>query len=165
MLTAEMANELLAYDPATGALTWKTAIRPAIRPGDPAGRGKPNSAGYLRVGIDGRSYLQHRVIWLMVTGEWPPQEIDHRDRDRANNRWANLRAASPSQNVANTARRNAPTGSNRGVSYDHRKKAWRAYATKNGRQYFGGYFKYDHQAAAAATALRNRLHGEFAHHG
>ena len=164
MLTAETANSLLAYDPHTGALTWKVSRRHDVKPGDLAGRGKPNSAGYLRVGIHRRSYLQHRVIWLMVTGEWPAEEIDHRDGNRTNNRWRNLRSASPEQNSANRPRWNAPPGSTRGANYDPRKKAWRAYATKNGRQYFGGYFKYDHQAAAAAAALRNRLHGEFARH-
>jgi len=53
------------------------------------------------VSIDGREYRAHRLSWLYVCGEWPPRDIDHWDMDRSNNRWTNLRLATPGQNNAN----------------------------------------------------------------
>lgn len=98
--TAERARELLDYDQETGALTWRVGHRAGARAGGDAGR------GYRTVSIDGRRYLEHRLIWLHVTGEWPSNEVDHRDKDRGNNRWCNLRLATHPQNSANRRVRN-----------------------------------------------------------
>lgn len=164
MLTNQKASELLAYDPLTGQLTWKVSPCPRIKAGDLAGAGKPNGEGYLRVGVEQKSYLQHRVIWLLVTGNWPQGDIDHADGDRANNRWANLRQASRAENLANAKRKSPRTGSSRGASYDKHRQLWRACVTQNRRQHFGGYFQTEAEAAEAAAALRTSLHGAFARH-
>ena len=56
--------------------------------------------GYVHVQVGARSYYAHCIIWCWVTGEWPENEVDHRDLNRANNIWLNLREATPSQNCA-----------------------------------------------------------------
>ncbi|HFN3771038.1 TPA: HNH endonuclease signature motif containing protein, partial [Enterobacter hormaechei] len=89
-LTAEMVRELLEYDPTTGLLTWKTC-RKKVQKGSVAGSVCGNGRKlYVKVRI-GRLYRAHRLIWLLVTGEWPKCHIDHVDNDGTNNRWSNLR--------------------------------------------------------------------------
>ena len=47
--------------------------------------------GYLAFSIAGVHYYEHRLVWAWVTGADPAQHIDHRDRNRTNNRFWNLR--------------------------------------------------------------------------
>lgn len=56
--------------------------------------------GYRVIGIDGRVYKEHQLAWVIMTGEKAPQ-VDHKDRDKGNNKWANLRKADTSKNKAN----------------------------------------------------------------
>jgi hypothetical protein len=101
-LAASTVRALLAYNRRTGALTWRVA-RGRVAAGAPAGSWKKR---YLYVGLFGETYLAHRVIWLIVTGRWPKQDIDHRDTDSANNRFRNLRDASKTVNMRNRRRSN-----------------------------------------------------------
>lgn len=117
-------RERVAYDPATGALTWrhcgpehfKNHLGWRIWHGKFAG--KPvmkRRRGYIVVTIShaGREiHCQgHRVAWALMTGAWPEHEVDHEDRDHSNNRWKNLRPATHQQNQWNrTANRNSKTG-------------------------------------------------------
>lgn len=56
--------------------------------------------GYRRSKINGRSVVAHRVIWKLVYGV-DPHEIDHINHDRADNRLANLRDVTRSENLKN----------------------------------------------------------------
>jgi hypothetical protein len=56
-----------------------------------------------------RSIFQaHRLAWIYMTGEWPEEQIDHINRMRSDNRFCNLREATASQNVRNSARKERP---------------------------------------------------------
>jgi hypothetical protein len=58
--------------------------------------------GYRVVKIHQKSYLAHRIIWKLVTGDDPSEfDIDHIDGYPSNNKWKNLRLASRSQNAFN----------------------------------------------------------------
>jgi hypothetical protein len=46
---------------------------------------------YRAIRVDGGLYLEHRVIWLLVTGVWPEGVIAHVNGDGHDNRWNNLR--------------------------------------------------------------------------
>jgi len=104
--TQEQVKRLIRYDPETGAFTWlrregKTRgekIWNTRYAGKPAGSKKNN--GYVELVLNYHRYLAHRVAWLYMTGAWPESLIDHIDNDPANNRWSNLRAATPSQNLS-----------------------------------------------------------------
>jgi hypothetical protein len=89
-------HELVNYDPETGEMRWKVARSP-IRAGDEVGTIAPD--GYRRVMIDGKRYLVHRLAWLMTTGSWPVQMLDHIDHIRSNNRIANLRESNNSKSA------------------------------------------------------------------
>lgn len=99
-----MARKLWSYDRATGIVRWRVRPNPNSRrrAGDRAGT-VSISKGYARRQITwrGRIYKEHRLIWLLVTGEWPKRNPDHRNGDGCDNRWSNLRPASQSQNMMN----------------------------------------------------------------
>lgn len=86
------------YNPETGALCWRINQRGA-KAGSPAGSVYSN--GYLMVYVAGQPTLAHRVAWVLVTGEEPPDVIDHADRNTLNNAWTNLRASSMRLNQGN----------------------------------------------------------------
>ena len=67
-------------------------------------RNKTNSK-YLRLGILGKMYRQHRLAWLYVYGEFPNGHIDHIDHDTTNNAISNLRDVTASQNQRNASLR------------------------------------------------------------
>lgn len=91
MLTAERLREVLEYDPAIGVFRWLIKPCGQISIGDIAGC--RHGEGYVQIRVIGRIYLAHRLAWLYMTGEWPISLIDHRNLDRSDNRWSNLREA------------------------------------------------------------------------
>lgn len=101
MLTQAQLKEILTYNPDTGDFVWKNG-RPA---GSTKNIKRPNRTpiSYIIVGVRGRNYRAHRLAWLYMTGEFPATFLDHKDGDGLNNRWGNLRLATPRQNGYNTA--------------------------------------------------------------
>lgn len=153
----KLIREFFAYDPDTGILTW-AKDRPPMRAGSVAGG--PHNMGYLSVGIGGRRFLVHRVIWFMVYGEWP-DEVDHQDLDKRNNRISNLRNAAHSGNVANTSLRSTNTSGYKGVSplsYGR----YIATITKDYKRIELGRFDDPAEAHDAYVRAAERLFGEYA---
>ena len=95
--------EWLHYEPTTGVLTWRQQANNAWFNSRYAGKvaGSPDGAGYLRVQLKGKRYFAQVLIWFYVTGAWPVDTVDHRDLDKGNNRWGNLREATMSQQKFN----------------------------------------------------------------
>jgi hypothetical protein len=153
----EYLRERLNYDPKTGALTWKHGPRTKnYLTGKAAGN---RDAYYIRVEFEGGRYTAHRIIWKMMTGEDPPSDIDHKDRNGFNNSWANLRVATRTEAVWNRQlprRRKLP----RGVDPSSGGR-WRArIMTSQGRKHLG-VFATVAEAAAAYEKAAHSLHGEF----
>jgi hypothetical protein len=97
-----------------------------------------------------------------MKGVWPDQEIDHANRDRSDNRWVNLREASPSQNRMNRGKQRNSASGIKGVHWASHARRWRADVTFKGRRHRLGYFDTREAAAAAYEAAAHRLAGEFA---
>ncbi len=128
MITRERLLYLLDYNPITGDLIWKNPSGRRVKIGDIAGY---KSKDYITVRLDNKLYPAHCIIWFGVTGKWPENEIDHKDLDKQNNKWDNLREATPSLNGANKEKYSTNKSGFKGVSWSKRRNAWLAQITVN----------------------------------
>ncbi|OXJ16304.1 HNH endonuclease signature motif containing protein [Burkholderia sp. HI2500] len=156
-ITRERVAERLTYDANTGQLIWKSAAKNKAHViGKPAGRVEAN--GYRHVKVDGVLYASHRLIWLLIHGEWPKGMIDHIDGDRLNNRISNLRDVDAKGNGANRTRVRKDSKCGEFGVFEQRSR-WYAYAYRNGRKIsLGGYS--DKASAVAARAAFKKSEGE-----
>jgi len=163
-LTYLRAHELLEYNQESGKLIWK---KRNSQPFDWSTSGK--EAGFVDVKannrrairIDGKLYLAHRVAWLMVTGEWPIMDIDHRNGDAGDNRFANLRLASVAENNRNIGvQKNSSTGF-KGVHFFKATGKYQAHITFNRKRKHLGYYDTPEEAHAAYCKASAELHGDF----
>jgi len=89
-ITGSMLEGLLTYDPDTGIFT-AVKTRGRHRAGKRAG--SKGGEGYIIIKINRRNYRAHQLAWVWMFGEWPRMDIGHINRDRSDNRIANLRLA------------------------------------------------------------------------
>ncbi|WP_038953007.1 HNH endonuclease, partial [Bradyrhizobium japonicum] len=120
------------------------------------------SGDYLRVSINHKIYLVHRLVWKMVTGEEPVGYIDHIDGNRFNNAWANLRDVTHDQNMWNAKLFHNNTSGYRGVSFIQSHGMWRAAISVNGKKKHIGYFDTAEAAHVAFVAASAEVRDEYA---
>lgn len=158
-LTQDRLKELLEYNPEAGRFIRLIGRSgPKARAGDVAGC--DNGQGYIRIYVDGRPYKAHRLAWFYMFGEWP-KEIDHINCDKSDNRAANLRKVTRSQNRMNVRAYRSNKSGYRGVSYYRQTGRWKAQIQKSGKKIAIGYFDTPEQAHAAYQEASARLHGEY----
>jgi hypothetical protein len=161
-------QKLLVYDKASGVLTWKvlpTTSRSNICHNNKCGgkvAGTIGLSGYLVVGISKKYYLAHRIIWKMMTGSDPVDQVDHTDANRLNNHWSNLREATNGLNIQNSKIRNDNTSGIKGVHWDMQHKKWRAVINANGKSKRLGRYSSLNEAARVISKARLEMHGSFA---
>jgi hypothetical protein len=153
----ERLRELVHYDPTTGVFTRKVLCGGRVE-GSIAGT--LHCDGYLKFSVDNRLYLAHRLAWLFVYGEWPPNQIDHINGNRADNRIVNLRLATPAENSRNRRRHQNNISGFKGVIRQRAK--WHAQIMVNGRWHRLGGFSTPEEAHAAYCEAAPKFHGEFA---
>jgi len=157
ILTAERLRTLLHYDSKTGVFTRLVSTSSNARVGDVAG--SPNSKGYLQIGVDGKSYLSHRLAWLYVNGEWPIADTDHINRVKTDNRICNLRQVNRSENMQNRKHFNSNNTSGfLGVSLDSKREKWKAIIMVNRKFIFLGRFPTAELANQAYLEAKQKLH-------
>lgn len=151
-LSAEQVRSLFDYDPETGVMRWREG---AGWPYSGRSVGTPNDRGYLRVMIGRRSYRVHRIIWLHVHGEWPDQ-IDHINGKKDDNRLSNLRSVSNAQNHQNKTCTTGKTGV-RGVRARPDGRFEAAITLNRKTKYLGSFASVD-EAKEAYRIARQELH-------
>ena len=157
--TSERLRELFHYDPETGAFVRRVRVG-RYQVGEEAGSVSKVS-GYREIGVDGRLYLAHRLAWTMVHGE-PPKYIDHANGDRADNRIANLRAATNSQNMGNCRGHKDSAVPLKGVRRPPDYRRFKAEIMVEGRKFDLGLFDTAEEAHAAYVSAAKEYFGEFA---
>jgi len=160
LITHARLLEIVHYDPETGVFTWLEA-HPPVSVGQRIG--SVESTGYMRAAILGKRYFLHVVAWFYMTGEWLPRGVDHRNRRPADNRWANLRRATSSQNQINRVLPRNGVGL-RGVYPSGTGGRFRARIRIGTRVTHLGTFDTAEMAHAAYLEAVQALHGEFAAH-
>jgi hypothetical protein len=157
-LTQAQLKQALFYDSVTGLFRW-ISRRKNVRVGAIAG----NFRRYVSIKLDQKVYMAHRLAWLYMTGRWPDNEIDHKDTNKHNNRWSNLREATRVQNAHNARpMKNKKYTSLKGVTYAKGRRKWQAGIKIKGRLVGLGYFDSAEAAHAAYAQAAIRLRGEFA---
>lgn len=168
MLTVDYLRSRLAYDGETGVITWKPkdghqkwnerfAGRPALNKSSQRG-------GYLVGAVDAVHLRAHRVAYALANGSWPSGEVDHINGDVTDNRIANLRDVTPSENCRNQKRPRNNRSGLIGVWFDARRNKWRAEARHAGVNYKLGSFATKEEAELARRAADDRF-GYHPNHG
>jgi len=157
-LTKDLLHEL--FEERDGEL-YRKVTRGGSKAGSRAGH--VGNRGYRNVVVNGRQYMEHRLIWIMH-GNDPVEMLDHIDGNQLNNRIENLRPVTNSQNQMNMRIPKDNTSGIKGVSWNKSAKKWVGQVWKNGKNHRTKFFECKDKCAKAVADLRKSLHGEFARH-
>jgi hypothetical protein len=161
-LTIDRLREVLAYNPETGELTWRKRTGPMCNLGGIAGCVKKD--GYRKITVDGAICNASQLAWFHYHGTPAPGLLDHKNGIRSDNRIANLRPATYSQNSQNIAVRANNSSGLKGASkfYNPNNRAkFRSSITVNKKRIFLGLFMTAEAAHEAYCRAARELHGEF----
>lgn len=175
MPSIDLIRQRVDYDPATGIFTWKPCGIELFknfhgwRVWHGKFGGKPvmkRNRGYviITITVDGKErYVQaHRAAWALMTGAWPDVEIDHKNTDRGDNRFDNLREANHQQNQCNKPRAWNNKSGFKGVHFNKSSGKWVSQITRNKHCKNLGSFDSPETASLAYAEASKQLHGEFA---
>lgn len=163
-LSHERLLEAVYYCPDTGVFTWRIST-PGRLAGRVAGSRKDCKYAssenadhrYPKICIDRKTHKLSRLAWFYMTGEWPQLLIDHINRDTWDDRWLNLRLATPSQNACN--RKKKSKSGVHGVALISGR--WCAEVVANGEK-VKAYFDDIGDAISWRDARAKQMHGAFA---
>lgn len=133
----ETIKEFLTYDPDSGIFTWNRrdlhhfkSLNSQSRwnnryAGKIAGTLHIGATGYhcTHISLMGKVMKGHRLAWTYMTGNEPPEQIDHQDQDGTNNKWLNLKDAN-GLNARNQSKRKDNKSGYSGVSIDKNTGKW-----------------------------------------
>jgi hypothetical protein len=177
---AEILRKLLRYEPETGKLFWRERApetflceeRNVKRMCSRWNRTKAGFEAFSSLTANGYkrttirpfgSFFAHRVIWCMVYGDWPEQ-IDHINQDRSDNRLSNLQSVDAETNGRNCGLSGRNKSGRIGVHWRPREKKWRAKIRHEGRYVYLGQFS-RFEDACAARQRAEQEYGYSALHG
>ena len=164
-LTQSYLKECLEYDPSTGKFMWLR--RPVEHFKDQRScnkwntqrcgktAGGPEGHGYWRIILDARQHPAHRLAHLYVMG-FMPEQVDHINGDRGDNRWCNLRAVTNAENKRNQCVQSRSKSGHIGVYPSPTSGSWVAYITfDKKRQHIGTFSSLDEAVTARKAAERS----------
>ena len=120
-----------------------------------------NGRPYWKISINRKTKYLHHIIFLMHHG-FIPKVIDHIDGDSTNNKIENLRAATQSQNMANSRMKSTNTSGYKGVTFRKDTNKWAAAIMVNGKHISLGSYLHKEDAAAAYEIGAKKYYCEFA---
>ena len=148
----ERLQELFDYNPETGAFTYK----------DTGNRAGFKTKKYYAIGVDGEQYYAHRLAWMYVNGEDPEHlQIDHRNKDKRDNRISNLRKGTNRQNSYNKGANKNNTSGYKGVWWEEKSGLYKARIGVNGKRIFLGGYETGEEAHQAYLLAASQIAGEF----
>jgi hypothetical protein len=154
--------KILDYNPKTGIFTWKVdRTNGQIKAGTIAGTIHKKS-GYIVIGINKKYHYVQRLAWFYMTGKWPKQEVDHKDLNKSNNRWKNLREATINENHYNKSLQKNNTSGYKGVCFHKPSKKFIAKINYEGKNMALGYYKTAKEASLIYCKAAKKLHKDFA---
>lgn len=86
-ISYKQVKKLLHYNQHTGTLIHALGVNKG------SVAGWLTSQGEIKVKVCNHVYKAQDLIWLYQISEWPLVPIKHRDKNKANNKWENLREA------------------------------------------------------------------------
>jgi uncharacterized protein YqkB len=152
-MNIKLLYDLFMYD--NGRLRWKESKgnRQAW-----SRAGYTDANGYVRVSIQGKKYMEHRLIWFWHYGVMP-KELDHINQIKSDNRIENLREVTKQQNQWNTSVRSCSKSGIKNVHWNKKDQRWRVQLRVDGKpKYFGEYKDIDY-AVFVADAMRHKYRG------
>lgn len=160
ILTQIRLKEILEYNPETGFFIRKKTTSSNAQAGNVAGRINKH-IGYRLISIDGKDYYCHRLAFLYMTGNFPENQVDHINRIRDDNRWANLRKVTSGENLQNTSLRKSNKSGAKGVFWYVKRNKWLAHIRFNNKRYSLGYYVNFDDAVTARKQAEDKY---FTHH-
>jgi hypothetical protein len=155
-LTQDELKVLFSYNPETGLFRRKQWRSSNAVAGSVAGT--IHTKGYIAIWINGRRQMAHKLAWLYVYGEWPPDTIDHINGVKSDNRIANLRIATNAQNQQNLRHNAANTSGMIGVVWNKSLKKWQAQIGLNKKKIYLGVFCSFDDAVSARRKAEEEIH-------
>ena len=158
----DVVNKLIAYNIITGVFKWKVN-KSNKKAGSIAGRVKKDS-GYRYITINKQECAAHRIAWLLVTKKDPyPYEIDHKDRNKGNNAFHNLRQATIQQNSSNRKIGSNNTSGHKSITYQSHQTSnpWVVCIHQQNKSHYVGSFPTLEMALKARDKKGKELYGDF----
>ncbi len=161
LLPTDLIDQTLELCPESpSGLRWKSRVSRNVKIGSVAG--SRNTRGYWRVQLGKKTYLAHRVIFYLQTGQDPRELlIDHVNGLEDN---FSIRLATPTQNQWNKQKIKPCSSRYKGVvcTSQHKSKPWKATINIGGKNKMIGYFETECAAAKAYDEMAIAHFGEYA---
>jgi len=153
-------RELFDYDHLSGVFTRKIRMGHCAKGTHATGT---IERGYQRICVDGKQRYAHRLAWIYAHG-YEPEQIDHINHIRDDNRLANLRSVSHLENHRNHKLKSNNSSGITGVWWNKKNGNWCAEIKVNRKKINLGSFDKKSDAAEARKLAEDR-YGFHENHG
>ena len=179
MISLDLAKQFVSYNPETGRLIWNVTKPEMFCDGKRTAEQKCrmfnarfankeaftaiNGHGYKAGSICNNRITAHRLIWFLVHGEMP-DNIDHINGNKLDNRIKNLRNVTKSINGKNLGISTRNKSGYIGVRFNQSRNRWEADIRVGGHLKFLGRYKELSDALLARRAAE-KAYGFHQNHG